>query len=246
MKHETKQITQTVKQLLKSQGKRYSDLASHLDVSLASVKRILNSEDIQISRLTQISSFLDIDFFELIEKSKSSNQQVYTFSKEQEIFLSKDFNNFLILRMLVMHKPIEDIQNTLTLTDIKVSNILSQLEKLKLIERHPNNTIKNRIPYPVKWIEGGQLEKSYNKQIVDKLSSQIHHVGINRKCTTTNSTHINIKELLLKENESLDLKNKMLELTKSYDMLTKLRLKSPKDFEVVSIATIVGSFSWWE
>ena len=96
MKHETKQITQTVKQLLKSQGKRYSDLASHLDVSLASVKRILNSEDIQISRLTQISSFLDIDFFELIEKSKSSNQQVYTFSKEQEIFLSKDFNNFLI------------------------------------------------------------------------------------------------------------------------------------------------------
>lgn len=245
MKQESKQITQTVKQLLKVQGKRYPELAEYLGISLASVKRILNGSDIQVSKLSQISNFLGLDFFELIEKSKSENQKVFKFTVEQELFLSQEINHFLILRMLLMHDTKQKIMKNLNISEQKINKVLFALEKVDLIELHPNDIIKNKIHFPVKWIENGMLEKTYNELIINKISNTIKSVGINRKYNSTQS-HINVKELLLTQNESLELKSKFSDLIKSYDMVTKIRLDSHEEYEIVSVASVVGAFSWWD
>lgn len=245
MKQESKQITQTIKHLLKVQGKRYPDLAEYLGISLPSVKRILNGSDIQVSKLSQISNYLGLDFFELIEKSKSENQKVFKFTIEQEIFLSEKINHFLILRMLLMNDSKQTIMKNLNLSEIEINKVLFSLEKIDLIELHPNDIIKNKVHFPVKWIENGLLEKTYNELIIKKISNTIRTVGINRKNSSTQS-HINVKELLLNQNEISELKNKFSELIKSYDMVTKIRLESHQEYNIVSVASVVGQFSWWD
>ena len=51
---QTKQLIETLKSLLKKEGKTYSDVAQHLDLSQASVKRLFADNNLSVQRLDDI------------------------------------------------------------------------------------------------------------------------------------------------------------------------------------------------
>lgn len=246
MDTETLQILETVKKLLKSSSMLYEDLAEELGISLASVKRILNGKDIQISKLIKIAKILGFDFFELVDQAKKTNYSKTKLTLDQEILLSKDFNNFLIFRLIIIGKKRSEILKSLSLNEKEISIALKNLEKVGLVEVFPNNILKTKVTFPLKWIEDGPLEKTYNDRILQKLTNEVRKVGINKSFSKNNSTQVIVKEFLLEETEVQAIKNDLRELLKKYQTVTKLRLKSNDSPVVVAFSSVIGEFSWWE
>ena len=245
MKREAVQVFTVVKDLLKSRGLSYSDLANELGISLSSVKRILNGNDINLSKLSQIASFLGLDLFELIEMSKKITQSKYFFNLEQEKFLSKNINHFKVFRYLLLKYSEDEIRSLLGLRDLQLESILIKLDKLNLIQYYEKSKIKLIANFPFQWIENGPLENKYNELIIDKLANEILVSGVNRE-SLENETNVFVKELLLSSSELIEMRDRLNDVIKDYELLTKMRLKTKSKYEIVAVANVSGAFSWWE
>ena len=111
MNTDLQKIKKLLKQTLKQKKISYEDLSTGLNLSQASVKRLLNGTDnITLTRLMDVCAFLEIDFHEFINNSRFLNSRPYQFSLEQEKILAQDFSLFLTFRALVLKKSIELIQ----------------------------------------------------------------------------------------------------------------------------------------
>ena len=64
---QTKLIISTLKKTLKSHGKTYSDVAQHLELSEASVKRMFAQEAFSLNRLDAICTMMDMEITELMQ-----------------------------------------------------------------------------------------------------------------------------------------------------------------------------------
>lgn len=164
----------------------------------------------------------------------------------QEIFLSKDFNNLLVLRLIILGLTKEELRKKLSLSEKNISVTLIELEKLGLIEVFPGDIIKLKVSFPFEWINNGPLEKAYTKIIDTKISNELRKAGINKVGKNRNGTQVHVKEFLLSKREYLNLENELDELVKKYEILTKVGLKSKETMYPFSFASIAGSFSWWE
>ena len=82
-----KSVTLTLKQLLKQHKLTYRDVAAHLDLSEANVKRVFASNNFSLTRLEQICQLLNIsltDLFSLTEKQQSQLSQL-NLEQEQQL-----------------------------------------------------------------------------------------------------------------------------------------------------------------
>jgi transcriptional regulator with XRE-family HTH domain len=239
-------IQTTIKNSLKASGLKYSDLAQKLDLSLPSVKRILNSDDIPLSKLIEICRCIGIDFFELIEQAKEQTAHVYQFSLEQENTLSKDFQHFLVFRLMLVNTELDQIQSELKITRVDLNRSIKALEKCQLIELWPNDKIKILAHFPFQWIESGPLEKTYHKKIIEKAQKEITKYGVNRS-NPTNPVQCVVKELFLTEEEQRNYVLDMQMTFKKYSMLSSMRMKNKSlDAKTFSYLHLSGPFLWWE
>lgn len=243
MNSELQQIQSTLKKMLKASSIQYEDVAKSLGVSNATVKRILNAHDMSLTRLSEIAGILGLSIFEIIEQAKGHNNKRYKFSLEQELYLSKDFIHFQVFRYVLLKKSKEKIKSTLDLTDKKLFEILLNLEKIGLIENHPNERIKLLANFPFQWNDNGPLERAYTQKIISRIQEVITISGINKM---PNSTQTKVKEILLLEKELKSMQDEMQDLIHKYEVISKLRLKNNPEAKIVSIASIIGNFSWWE
>ncbi len=244
--NELSQIQTTIKNSLKASGVKYEQLAKKLNLSLPSVKRILNSDDISLSKLIEISRCIGVDFFELIEQAKEQTAQVYEFSLEQENTLSKDFQHFLVFRLMLMNTDLDNIQSELKINRIELNRSIKALEKCQLIELWPNDKIKILAHFPFQWIENGPLEKTYKKKIIEKVQKEMTKYGINRS-TPKDSMQCAAKELFLTTEEQRSYISEMQTVFKKYSLLSSMRMKNKNsDAKTFSYLHLSGPFGWWE
>lgn len=171
-------LKEAIKSVLKMQKKTYEDLAEELEVSVPTVKRILTKEEMTLSRLLQICSYLKLSLTEL-EKIANHNKGITrnTFTEKQEDFLSKNTNYLTFLLMMYSGLSPQEIQKQTKISEKSVKLYLLRLDKLDLItyrkERYslPFDTFPNLIPYGKihetnfnQMIESGaQFFKRYNR-----------------------------------------------------------------------------------
>ena len=61
-----------------------------------------------------------------------------------------------------------------------------------------------------------------------------------------NETNVFVKELLLSSSELIEMRDRLNDVIKDYELLTKMRLKTKSKYEIVAVANVSGAFSWWE
>lgn len=174
-------LKDAIKSVLKQQKKTYDDLAEELEISVPTVKRILTKEELSLSRLLQICSYLKVTLTELekiANHNKSNTKNIFT--EKQEEFLSKNTNYLTFLLMMYSGSTIEEIQKKTKINEKSLKLYLLRLEKLDLITYHkgkyevPNEVFPHLIPYGKiheanfnNIIESGaQFFKRYNRQRV--------------------------------------------------------------------------------
>lgn len=160
-------LIQTLKQLLKSQSKTYRMLASHLDLSEASVKRMFAKEQLTVERLDSICVFLGIEIADLFQKMQQARKHISQLTFEQEQMIVSDRKLCLITICVVNHWSIEEILNHYQLKEYECIRYLTELDKLKFIELLPKNKIKLLITRGFTWIPNGPIQRFFQQYILN-------------------------------------------------------------------------------
>jgi len=93
---EVHKMKRVVKSIMKKQGYQYKDLAKALNLSTATINRILNKDDVTLERFYQILEWLGLSFFDVAEISKDLKGKVSEHTAEQEEFLGNHPQHLLI------------------------------------------------------------------------------------------------------------------------------------------------------
>lgn len=114
---EAARLKAVLRALMKRQHKTLQELAEHLELSLATVKRIFADEDLDLTRLLAVCEWLGVTLGELSALAdKDRGDSAVTYTEEQELFLAADPRYLTFLILLSNGKSTEEIAGSYGLT----------------------------------------------------------------------------------------------------------------------------------
>lgn len=173
---QTSALLKALKKELKAHGFTYDDVAKHLGLAQASIKRIFSEENISLSRLDQICQMLNIEISDLIKTMSEQQGQLQQLSVEQEQEITKDINLLLITICVLNKWTMAEIVNHYEMPETECIQKLAKLDKLKIIDLLPGNRIKLLVDSNFGWRENGPIQKFFQKAIGNEyFNSQFNH-----------------------------------------------------------------------
>jgi hypothetical protein len=164
---EVSQLLVTIKRQLKLQGKTYRDVAATLNLSEASVKRLLTSDTLGIDRLVQVSNMLGFTLAELSQEAAITESRLRTLNAEQEKELVSDPQLMVVAVCALNHWTMADILAVYRLTEAECLQKLLHLDRLHLIALMPGNRIRLNVARDFDWLPDGPIRQYFQTQGLD-------------------------------------------------------------------------------
>lgn len=162
-------VIATLKYALKSRRMTYSDIARHLDMSEANVKRMFASGRFTLERLEEICRLIDMELSDLFVLHDASRHRISHLSEEQERELIGDHVLFLVAVCVRNHLDFEEILAHYYIDEPTLIRKLAKLDRLKLIDLLPGNRIKLRVAENFHWIKNGPIERYFEIAIQNEF-----------------------------------------------------------------------------
>lgn len=141
------QFLDALKRAIKAKGLTYQDLKKIMNLSESSIKRILNDKSLSLERIEKICEQCNIQFSEVCRLADFTNDQGPTkMTADQELGLSKNSRLLHLFLLISDGYSLKKITKAYDIQDPELTQLLIQLDRLKLIELHPNNRIKLLFP----------------------------------------------------------------------------------------------------
>jgi DNA-binding Xre family transcriptional regulator len=139
----TTDLVETLKQYLKAKDITYKQLAKEMELSEASVKRLFSKHTFSLSRLEDVCRILDIDFYDLVLMDKErSRKNLKKLTTEQEQVLLNNEKLLIFLYFLINGWTVALIIEGYDYSEVEAVQMLSKLEKMEILELHPNNHVR--------------------------------------------------------------------------------------------------------
>lgn len=164
-------LVQALKQLLKSQNLTYSDVAKHLTLSEASVKRMFANAQLSLDRIDAICVLLGMEISDLLHKMQQMSKRITQLTLEQEQMIVSDHKLCLITICVVNHWTVDDILHYYHFSEHECVRHLATLDKIKIIELLPKNKIKLLISPGFVWIPNGPIQKFFQRHILSDFTN---------------------------------------------------------------------------
>ena len=158
-----------LKNALKEAGKTYRDLAEHLDLSEASVKRLFSQQGFSLARMEQVLGWLGLDFADLVERARSRRELLKELTPEQEDALVSDPDFFVITFLVLNRWPIEEIVEEYRFTEKDVEKALLRLNRLEIIELLPFNRYRLRTSRNFAWRRDGSVSAFFKAHVMPEF-----------------------------------------------------------------------------
>ena len=162
MKAEITHVIATVKRQLKAQGRTYQDVARHLKLSEASVKRLFASERFTVERLAEISEYLGFTLAELTQAAASSVPELDTLTSAQEAQLVSDEKLLLVTVLALNHWTLADMIGWYQLSEREAVQRLRILDRMGVIELLPGERIRRRARRDFDWLPNGPIKQYFS------------------------------------------------------------------------------------
>lgn len=159
-------LREAIKRQLKARDLRYVDLARALDVSEATVKRLLSRGGITLERMERICAFLETDFFELARIGRRKTESPSELSRAQETALAADTRLLMVFHLLCNDWQVDAIQQHFGLSASSVTRFLARLDRLRLIDLQPGNRLRLRVARDFAWRPDGPVLRRYARSAV--------------------------------------------------------------------------------
>jgi len=176
---ETASLLNTLKQLLKTNGKTYQDVAEALFLSEASVKQMFASNRITLERLDRIcNELLQIEISDLVTQMQNQQSSITELSEDQERKVVADFNLFVVAISIMNSWTPSEIVEHFEIDMDECRRHLASLESLQLIQVRPGNQIRLQIDRNFKWRPDGPIQRYFRQHIQgDFLDSRFDNPG---------------------------------------------------------------------
>ncbi len=171
-----------IKEALKHKQLTYTDVASILDVSENTVKRMLNHADIGLDRLLTLADICDLDIGELIGQAKSEYNPHHFFSERQDLaFEQKPHLMSYFTQLFYQHKSPQQIAEENQLSELTTYRYLRALENIELIKLEPENKFSFLVKAPLGFAANSRVLRKiiagHIEQTVDKVMSPQREEG---------------------------------------------------------------------
>lgn len=170
-------LVDTLKRLLKSRGVTYGELATRINMSEASVKRMFSQKNFTLQRLDQILDAAGIRFDEL-HAAQGGPRLIsqLTLAQEQEIIGDP---HLLVVAVSAMNQlAFDEIVRTYILSEAQVTACLLRLDKIGFLELLPNNRVKLLIARTFSWIANGPIQSYFRSEAAaDYLNARFDGEG---------------------------------------------------------------------
>jgi DNA-binding Xre family transcriptional regulator len=162
---QTAALLKTLKRALKGAGFTYQDVAQHMGMSEANVKRLFATQRVTLQRLEQICGLMQLELSDLFELYDESRQRISNLTQEQEKELVSDAKLLLVAVSVRNHLSYQDIIAHYKISETECIRCLARLDRLKIIDLLPNNRIKLLIDEYFNWLPHGPIERFFQQQI---------------------------------------------------------------------------------
>jgi len=163
---QTAKLLDTLKAYLKSRDITYRNLAQRLRLSESSIKRVFSEKTLSLKRLERILQSLDLDFYDLAHMSRRQDgDSAEALSLEQEESLLQNPRMLIFLHLLIQKWKVEQITKRFDFESHEITNILLELDRLRLIDLHPHNQFKVLINNTQLWNRSSPFMKKYKEML---------------------------------------------------------------------------------
>lgn len=166
---QTTQLLNTLKKCLKSKAITYRQLADELKLSEASIKRLFSEKSFSLKRLEEICNVLDLNFYDLAKISVDAETGPSMLTVEQERVLSENSKLFVFFYLLLNGRKPDSIVTDYKISEKESLQFLLKLDKLKLIELYPGNSVRLLTQKNIVWRKGGPIRAKYENQIKEEF-----------------------------------------------------------------------------
>lgn len=173
---QTSALLQALKKTLKAHGYTYVDVAKHLNLAEASIKRLFSEESISLPRLDQICQMMQLEISDLVKIMAEQQGQLQQLTMEQEQEITKDIRLLLITVCVLNKWTMFEIMSHYQLNEVECIQKLLILNKLQLIELLPGNKIKLLVDSNFSWQENGPIQQFFQRTIGQEyFNSKFEH-----------------------------------------------------------------------
>ncbi len=165
-----------LKNELKAKGLTYKDVAEHLDLTEASVKRLFSTEDMSLRRLDSICELLTIDLADLTGTNDSDSRAIRQLSEAQELEIVSDERMLAVSFLVFNGWTFDELLKYFDFTEPELIRMLARLDRLKMMELLPKNRIKLRVASNLIWRKNGPIQKFFVDHFQTPfMQSQFNH-----------------------------------------------------------------------
>lgn len=235
-------VKQTIKKLLKSHDKTQNQLAEYLDLSLPSIKKLLNSEDIGFERLVRIANFFGLNVSDLMSMAFEKDTALTKVSKKQERFICSKPIYTKILKSLFCSFSKEEIKRHYSLSAKYLESRLREMEQQGLLTLDSKGSIQLEVCWPLKYEDPKAISmKRFLSWTIASMRKIISDYQKDRG-------FIYRFEYYCSDKTKKELESDMREIIEKYKIQASSDMKRlPKSkLNFFSAITAVGSFSGWD
>lgn len=172
------ELIAALKRLLKAQGKTYADVAQHLGLSEASVKRQFSRQSFSLRTLELICDLLQIELLELAQVAAQKQAGLSQLSEAQEAELVSQPKLALVAVCVLNHWPLQRIVSTYAISEAEAITHLLALDRLGMIRLLPENRVRLRITRDFAWRPGGPIHRFFRSRVqADFLDADFEQAG---------------------------------------------------------------------
>ncbi|MBI2994460.1 MAG: helix-turn-helix transcriptional regulator [Gammaproteobacteria bacterium] len=171
-------VVEILKKALKASGLTYADVARHLGLSQASIKRMFARGQFTLERLESICAMMHLDFTDLVRMIDEERAKISSLTSSQEEELVSDLK-FLLIALCVQNAwTFEEIVGYYNFPELECIRYLIRLDRLGLIELLPNNRIRRMVAQDFRWLPRGPIERFFEQRVQrDFLKSHFSRAG---------------------------------------------------------------------
>ncbi|MBV8660389.1 MAG: helix-turn-helix transcriptional regulator [Burkholderiales bacterium] len=158
-------LVSTLKRVLKARGLTYAQVATHLQLSEASVKRHFSQQRFTLDMLEAICTLCDLELTELIREVEQEQPRLTRLSQEQEQQLVASPTLLLLAVCVLNHWTFDQIIATYDLTAAACVKGLLQLDRLGLIRLLPENKVRLKVARDFSWLPDGPIYRYFRNQV---------------------------------------------------------------------------------
>jgi DNA-binding Xre family transcriptional regulator len=166
---QTTQLINTLKKCLKVKGLTYRQLGEAINLSEASIKRLFSEQSFSLKRLEEICNLLDLNFYDLAKISADAETGPSVLTFHQETVLAENPKLLVFFYLLLNGRSPKSITEDYKVSEAESLQFLLELDKLKLIELHPDDKVRLLIQKNIIWRKEGPIREKYERLIKEEF-----------------------------------------------------------------------------